>query len=438
MTPSLPTPSSLLNRLRSTYWFLPSIVTVFAAALAIGLVLVDRTADYNSPWLRWAYSGGADGARALLAAVAGSTMTVVSVTLSVMVVALTVSSQHFGPRLLNSFMRDNVAQLMLGSFTGTFVYCLVVLRTVQGDDGGDRYERFVPHLAISVALGLAFISVGVLMYYVHHIARSLQVSEITAGIARELERTIERLYPAHLGHDPAVPIREPLPVPDAGVRGLAAESGYVQEVNTERLLAVASAHDTTIWITARPGTFVIEGTPIAVVHGRGGRDAEAARALPAAFTLGADRSPQQDAAFGIQQLVEVALRALSPGVNEPFTAVTSIDRLSQALHRLAMRRPPDSVRVDDTGSIRVVTAPYTFAELLPFAYESIAAAAVGNPCVSERLLAVLGDLSQVVGSPEDRRALAQVADVAMLAVHERPIRPEQRQRLQSLRSRIGA
>ena len=438
MTPSWPTPSSLLTRLRSTYWFLPSIVTVFAAALAIGLVLVDRTADYNSPWLRWAYGGGADGARALLAAVAGSTMTVVSVTLSVMVVALTVSSQHFGPRLLNSFMRDNVAQLMLGSFTGTFVYCLVVLRTVQGDDGGDRYERFVPHLAISVALGLAFISVGVLMYYVHHIARSLQVSEITAGIARELERTIERLYPEQLGQDPAVPIRERLGVPDAGVRGLAAASGYVQEVNTERLLAVATSHDTVIWITARPGTFVVEGTPIAVVHGPGGRDAEAARSLPAAFTLGADRSPQQDAAFGIQQLVEVALRALSPGVNEPFTAVTSIDRLSQALHRLAMRRTPDPVRIDEAGAVRVVTDPYTFAELLPFAYESIAIAAVGNPCVSERLLAVLGELSQVVRSPEDVQALARVADVAMLAIHERPTRPEQRQRLQSLRSRIGA
>lgn len=433
---TLPTPGSLIHRLRSTYWFLPSLVTAFAAALAVVLVMVDRVSSYDSPWLRWTYSGGADGARALLAAVAGSTMTVVSVTLSVMVVALTVSSQHFGPRLLNSFMRDNVAQSMLGAFTGTFVYCLVVLRTVQGDDG-DRYTQFVPHLAISVALALAFISVGVLIYYVHHIARSLHVSEITAGIARDLEQTIDRLYPDLLGDDPPAPGQLAPPAPSRGARGFAPASGYVQEVDAGRVLSVATSYDVTIWITARPGTFVVEGTPIALIQGTGGRDADAARALPAAFTIGSDRSPQQDAAFGIQQLVEVALRALSPGVNEPFTAVTSVDRLLQALHRLARRRPPDAVRVDDDGRVRVVTAPHTFEELLPFAYEPIAAAAGGSPVVNERLLEALGQLSEVVRATGDRQALVRVAEVALRAIHEHPVEPAQRERLRALRARIA-
>lgn len=432
--PSLP---ALTYRLRSTYWFLPSLVTVAAAALALGLLVVDRTFDYESPWLRWAYGGGADGARALLAAVAGATITVVSVTFSVMVVALTVSSQHFGPRLLNSFMRDNAAQLMLGAFTGTFVYCLVVLRTVQGD-GGNQYERFVPHLAISVALALAFICVGVLIYYVHHIARSLQVSEITAGIAAELEQTIDRLYPERIGEALQAARSAPPPVPADGVAARAPSSGYVQEVNADRVLHVATAHDTTIWITARPGTFVIEGDPLAMVQGAGGRDVEAARALPAAFTLGADRSPQQDAAFGMQQLVEVALRALSPGVNEPFTAVTSIDRLAQALHRLASRRPPEPVRVGGDGSVRVIATPHTFAELLPFACEPIAVAAAGQALVSERLLAALARLSDVARRPEDRRALAEVADIVLEGVYQRPSRPRQRERLDRLRSRISA
>jgi uncharacterized membrane protein len=162
-------PLAILERFRSTYWFVPSVVTIAAIALAVIVVAIDRRYSNSTAWLGWAYGGGADGARALLSAVAGSIMTVVSVTFSVMVVALTVSSQHFGPRLLNSFMRDNAAQLVLGTFTGTFAYCLMVLRTVQGE--GDGYSAFVPHLAVTVALALTLVSVGMLIFYVHHIAR---------------------------------------------------------------------------------------------------------------------------------------------------------------------------------------------------------------------------------------------------------------------------
>jgi uncharacterized membrane protein len=401
-------PLVVLNRLRSTYWFVPSVVTVGAVALAIVMVEVDRIYSNSTAWLGWAYGGGAAGARALLSAVAGSVMTVVSVTFSVMVVALTVSSQHFGPRLLNSFMRDNAAQLVLGTFTGTFAYCLMVLRTVQGE--GDGYSTFVPHLAVTAALILTLISVGMLIFYVHHIATSLQVSEITAGVARDLERTVAALYPEPFGGSTGPPVREPPPVPDGAVTVMAGRSGYLREIDSEAVLVLARECDTTIWLLTRPGDFVIEGRPIAAVHPPPRESDGLARRLRGAYAIGTDRTSTQDADFAVQQLVEVALRALSPGVNEPFTAITCIDRLGQGLMKLASRSIPGAIRTDDAGAVRVVAQPRTFVELVEAAFDPIARYAGRNPAVANRLLETLGMLADAARRTEDRQAIGRLAD----------------------------
>jgi uncharacterized membrane protein len=401
-------PLALLGRLRSTYWFVPSIVTVAAVVLASVLVAVDRQYSDSTAWLGWAYGGGADGARSVLSAVAGSTMTVVSVTFSVMVVALTVSSQHFGPRLLNSFMRDNAAQLVLGTFTGTFAYCLMVLRTVQGD--GDGYSAFVPHLAVTTALILTLISVGMLIFYVHHIATSMQVSEITHGVAQDLERTVSQLYPEPFGGPLQPPVREPPAVPDGALEIRASSSGYLQEIDSDAVLALASEHDSVIWLEARPGDFVIEGRAVAAVTPAPAEPDAFARRLIATYTIGADRTSTQDADFAVQQLVEVALRALSPGVNEPFTAITCIDRLGQGLAKLASRKIPSAVRTDAHGAVRVVAEPRTFVELADAAFDPIARYAGRNPAIAQRLLETLGALADVAGRADDRAALARLAD----------------------------
>jgi uncharacterized membrane protein len=401
-------PLAILERFRSTYWFVPSVVTITAIALAVIVVAIDRRYSNSTAWLGWAYGGGADGARALLSAVAGSIMTVVSVTFSVMVVALTVSSQHFGPRLLNSFMRDNAAQLVLGTFTGTFAYCLMVLRTVQGE--GDGHSAFVPHLAVTVALALTLVSVGMLIFYVHHIATSLQVSEITAGVARDLERTVSQLYPEPFGESTEPPARHPPPVPDDAVMIQAGSSGYLREIDSEAVLNLACDYQAVIWLQARPGDFVVEGRPLAAVHPVPHDADEVTRRLLGAYVIGADRTSIQDADFAIQQLVEVALRALSPGVNEPFTAVTCIDRLGQGLTKLASRSIPGAVRTDDTGAVRVVAQPRTFVELVEAAFDPIARYAGRNPAIARRVLETLCNLADVVRRSEDRQAIARLAD----------------------------
>jgi uncharacterized membrane protein len=399
----------LVNRLRSTYWFLPALVTVACIGAGLVLTAVDRMNPDATAWLGWAYGGGAAGARALLSAVAGSTITVVSVTFSVMVVALTVSSQHFGPRLLNSFMRDPASQLVLGTFTGTFAYCLVVLRTVQGD-GGEDYSVFVPHLAVTVSVVLTLFSVAMLIYYVHHIASSMQVSEITVRVADDFERTIERLYPDLLGDEGPPRMSDRLHVPPDAVRVHSDSSGYLQGIHGEAVLALASDESLTVWLTARPGDFVTEGTALGAAH-PAPRDLEAfARRLRQACTLGSDRTSEQDIGFAAQQLAEVALRALSPGVNEPFTAMTCIDRLGQGLARLATRRLPNPVRRDDGGAPRVVARPREFDELVEEIFEPIVISAAPHPAVLERVLATLRMLAGMAQRQTDRDAIFRLGD----------------------------
>jgi uncharacterized membrane protein len=411
-------PIAILTRLRSTFWFIPSIVTVSAAGVAQLLVFVDRTDISASWWLGWAYGGGADGARALLSAIAASAITVVSVTFSVLVVALTVSSQHFGPRLLTNFMRDTPAQLVLGTFTGMFAYCLIVLRTVQGD-GGDRITFFVPHLAITGAVVLTLFGVGMLIYYVHHVAVAMQVSVITARVASDLEQAIERLYPEPLGEG-AEPIDERPPDPPKNAIWIAAPaSGYIQEIDGKRVMELAGTHQTLVWLTRRPGDFVVEGTPIAAIDASARDPDILKKALRKVYVIAHDRTSTQDAAFAVQQLVEVALRALSPGVNEPFTAITCVDRLRQGFTKLLTRRIPSPIRSDEEGRRRVIALPRTFDELVCEAFEPIALNATGNDGISERMLDALEFLAIHARRSMDRQAIARTADVVFTTVSDR-------------------
>jgi uncharacterized membrane protein len=407
-------PLAALNRLRSTYWFLPSMVTIAAAIAAQALIWIDRAYGGADTWLGWAYGGGADGARALLSAIAGSAITVVSVTFSVLVVALTVSSQHFGPRLLTNFMRDTPAQLVLGTFTGMFAYCLMVLRTVQGD-GGDRFVFFVPHLAITGAVALTLFSVGMLIYYVHHVAVAMQVSEITARVASDFEQAIERMYPERLGEGAEPPEdRQPEPPRDA-IWICSPSSGYIQEIDSRHVFDLATTHQTLVWLTRRPGDFVIAGMPIAAADPAALDPERLSQALCDAYIIGTERTSTQDAAFAIQQLVEVALRALSPGVNEPFTAITCVDRLGQGFTKLLTRRIPSPIRTDDDGHRRVIALPRSFHELACEAFEPIALNTGGNHGVAERLLDTLEYLVLRARRSADRRAISRVADVVFTA-----------------------
>jgi uncharacterized membrane protein len=375
--------------------------------------------------LGWVYSGGASGAQALLSAVAGSMITVVSVTFSVTVVALTVSSQHFGPRLLNSFMRDAAAQLVLGTFIGTFAYCVVVLRTVHGE--GDGYAVFVPHLAVTAGVALTLVSVGMLIYYVHHVSASLQVSEIAHSVAADLERAVARIYPEPIGTSAV--IEEPPAAPHGALRICSEVSGYLQEIDGEALVRQARAHGVVIWVRARPGDFVVQGSTLALVDPRPLDGEGLSQGVRGAVLIGRDRTSRQDAGFAVQQLVEVALHALSPGMNEPFTAITCVDRLTQGLVRILDRDIPSPMRLDSDGAVRVVAFPRTFPDLLRDAFSPIRVYAGANPAVAERVLQGAALLAERARRAADRDSLRLTIEDIFETSRDRMEAESDRQRL---------
>jgi uncharacterized membrane protein len=405
-------PAALWQRLQSTFWFIPSLVTLGSIALALIFTEIDQRTSEVGAFGGYVYAGGPEGARAVLSALAGSMITVVSVTFSVTVVALTVASQHFGPRLLSNFMRDKAAQLVLGVFIGTFAYALVVLRTVRGET--DQVSVFVPHLAVTGAMLLALMSVAMLIYYVHHVSTSMQVSEITAAVTRDLEAAIERLYPEaigeELGHSADAP---PVPTTAAPIR--AAASGYLQAVDADDLLALAVEQKAVIWLAIRPGDFVTSDTTVAHVSPAPEDDEVFAKRFNGALVVGPDRSSHQDAGFPIQQLVEVALHGLSPGINEPFTAITCLDRLGQGLVMLAGRAEPSPLRADEEGRLRVVAEPMRFRDLLADAFDPIRPHAASLPIVAGHMLDVLATIATRTVRPADREAVRAQAKLLLEA-----------------------
>ena len=243
--------------IRTSFWFMPTLMVAAAIALSLATIHLDRAAPRHN-WLAtlgWTFTRGPEGSRAVLSAVAGSMMTIASVTFSITIVALQLASSQFGPRLLRNFMRDRGNQVALGTFIATFTYCLLVLRTVNGTED----EQFVPHISVTVGLVLALASLGVLIYFIHHAAESIQAENVIAAVSRDLHQAIDRLYPECLGQEP------PSPAPGCGQRTsprassaspgaiAAPRSDYLQAIDVERLLRLAKERDVVISRGAAPG-----------------------------------------------------------------------------------------------------------------------------------------------------------------------------------------
>ena len=403
-------------RLRSSYWFVPSVMAAGAVALSLSLVQVDAATEQSAmKQLSWVYEGGAEGARTVLSALAGSVITVAGVTFSITIAALTLASQQFGPRLLRNFMRDLPSQLTLGTFTSTEIYCLLVLRTVRGGETG----VFVPQLSVTVGVGLGVACLGMLVYFIHHIALSMQAPHIIAAVARDLSTAIDEMFPDRIGRNGPAPEDEPPGLPgdfeSGGVDVCAPRSGYVQLIDHDTLMDAAREHDLLIRLARRPGHWVVEGMPLAHVHPRG-RPADGAadealvRRLAGAFVLGSERTPTQDTEFSVHQLVEVAARALSPGIHDPFTAMTCVDQLAAGLCRLAGRRIPSRYRRDADGRLRVIADPFTFPGVVEAAFDQIRQYGRGNAAVTIRLLEAIGSVLRCTSDDEHRAALMHQAD----------------------------
>ena len=400
---------ALWEYLRGTYWAVPSAMAVLSTVLSVGMVQLDQaaTARLLDRW-SWVFTGGPEGARAVLSTVASSMITVAGVTFSITIVALTLASQQYGPRLLRNFLRDLGNQVVLGTFVSTFLYCLLVLRTVRGSDD----EEFVPHLAVTVGVMLAMLSLVVLIFFIHHVATSIRASTIIANVADDLQSAIVRLFPDRLpdSTQPATPPSDSLAaLPRAGFHLPATTAGYVQGIDLRGLVHAASERNVVVRVWVRPGAFVGPGQILlSMVPPPGNGDAIDER-LRRSFIIGRDRSGVQDITFFMDQLVELAVRALSPGINDPGTARLCVDRLQDAMCQLAGRQPPPVEHCDREGQARVVTPRLVFADLLDHAFGELASHARTDARVTCRLLEAVQQIGTCVRRQADRHALERQA-----------------------------
>jgi len=402
----------LLERVRSAFWFVPATCVVAAAGLALALVQLDENLKRDGGGV--AFAGGPESARSLLSAIASSMLTLTALVFSITVVVLQLTSSQFSPRVLRTFLRDRQNQLTLGVLTATFVYALIALREVRGQDG--LVDLFVPGITISVAFGLVLVSVALFVAYIHHIVNSIRVVTIIDRIRIETESTIDRLAERDAAAAPLPP------APDGPLRDIAAaRSGAVVAVDVDRLVRLAAEAHIVLRVVPQIGEFVPEGSPL--LQAPVGANVDDA-ALGRAVQLDIERDTSQDIAFGLRQLVDIAERALSPGINDPTTAVQCLDQLHALLRRLGTRPLPTGAHTDRGGAVRLVVPTMGWDDYVALAFDEIRHSGSESLQVHRRLRGLLGDLLAVVEHerrPPLRRQLALLDErAADLPEVERP------------------
>lgn len=391
----------LLQRLRaiaSNYWFIPASMALWSLGLAAVLLYVDNVVGTASGQLHYLpLVSSPEGARVLLATIAGSAISVAGVVFSITIVVLNMASAQFGPRLIRNFMEKPGTQVVLGAFLGTFIYCLVVLGFVRGDDA-------LPVWSTAGGMILGINSFILLIYFIHLVSVSIQAANVIDDAASRMHGIMRATFPERdsNGHSSSgTPDEESEDfdrrLAEEGEPVAAVAAGYIQAIDFARLLELAKEKDVVIRMPLRPGHFVMRGESIASVLPTERMD-ECAAAIHAAFQLGNERSSAHDPEFAIHQLVEIALRALSPGINDPYTAINCVDRLGAMLADLASRELPSRYQRDADGRRRVVENPFTYAGMVDAAFDQLRQHADGNAAVMFRLLEVVARLG-VLGGP---------------------------------------
>lgn len=398
----------LWSRLRSTYWFVPSLILAGCVGLSYAMLWIDYALPPGYVIRHaWVYTRDPNGARDLLSVVSQSMITVAGVVFSVTVVALALASNQFGTRVLKSFARDVGNQIVLGTFLGTFLYGILVMRRIES-----LHTVFVPSLSVAVAIALAMFSLLVLVYFIHHVIVEIQGENVVAAVARDLYVTMDALFPEELGKA-APPAPDHLSASEASLietAGLEVHSrtdGFIRAVNDDKLMRLARENDAVVRLLVMPGDFVSKGRLLARVWGPSVRQQRLEKKLQQAVSIGAQRSYEEDIGFGLQQLGLIAVRSLSPAINAVGTALDAIDRLIASLVRLGQRKIPSPYRRDPENRLRVITQPWDMERLLDGVLDPIRHAAGANPAMVMHIVHGLADAAGKIPDTPLRRLIGQ-------------------------------
>lgn len=389
-----------INLAGESFWLVPGAMVLAGILLALGLLGLDRGGHVSARLAEssWLYDGGGTGARTLLGAIASSTIAVAGTVFSITIAALSLAAGQMGPRLLRNFTRDRGVQFTLGAYLGTFSYALMVLRSVRTQDEGP----FTPHLALTVGILLAFVCVATLVYFVGHMAKRINVDTVIELVSDDVQTALKAT-----ATDRAQPAAPAARFWAHATTIVDQRRGYLQQLDEAGLADWASHHGTAIRLLARKGDYVFPGAPIAVITVS---VPEAEEAVRDATALGTSRGSAGDAEYAVRQLVEVAVRALSAGINDPHTAMSVLDRLGAALCELVGTELPSGVIIRE-NAVALVVPTLTYSALVDVMFHMIRQNAAGSPAVMIRLIDVLTAVVACETNSERREVLSRHADL---------------------------
>jgi uncharacterized membrane protein len=380
----------IIELLKTSFWFVPLLILICAVALAFGLTWLDSILDFNpTGFFLYFYTGGAESARIILSTIAGAMLGVASIVFSITLVALSLASSQFGPRLMRNFMHDRLNQVVLGTYIATFIFSLLVLRTVKSEGTDD----FVPNISILFTLLISIGSIILLVIFIHHISMGIQADQIISNIYENLDKSLHKHFPVEMPESETTNNGEVLEkLKNSMTVYLSPRNdldGYLQTIHEGGLMEVAVEHDLLLVYKIRPGDFLVRNTELVSVYGRKEFDEKMKTRIIENFVVGQKRTPLSDPVFAIHQMVEISSRALSPGINDPFTAITVIDKLTAAMCYLTQATFPSGFHYDDEGNLRIVSRPFTFTGMLDASFNQIRQYGADSPSVLIKLMEAL-------------------------------------------------
>ncbi len=402
------------EKLRTAYWFIPGIMLLSAILLSFITIAIDEAYPATlENFLGWIDIADPDGAHAFLSVVSGSMIGVTGLTFSITIAALSQASSQLGPRVLNTFLRDRGNQFVLGAFLATYVYCLLIIRSITNT----VEYTFVPNLSLFIAVLLSISDVVLLVYFFHHVTVILQADHVIASLGRDLDKSIQRIFPekadySMYGHSLKSDEDLPLVMEEETPQVLESEvAGYVQDIDIDDLVEIAKEHDIFLQAIHRPGDFVQKGGSLVKIWPRDFEDEEVTNSMRKAFVLGDQRLRLNDIEYLVNQLVEMAVRALASGTTDPFTAIACIDQLGSGLCGLMARTIPHGYHYDSEGELRLLTDALTFSGIIEAAFNQIRQNASSDVAVTIRLLDAIHGMSSHIQTREQKSTLIRQAEM---------------------------
>jgi len=412
------------KELMATFWFVPVLIIMLSVVLSIGLVSLDNFVDLpQEGWLRFFLVNNSDSARSILSTISGAMIGVAGTVFSVTLVALTLASSQFGPRLIKNFMYVRLNQVVLGSYIATYLYCLLVLIAVK--DGSDY--TFIPSLSILLAIIAAVANIILLIIFIHQIAVSIQADKVIADISDFISHQVENLYPEKMGEEK----NEDENVDFSKVKANFPESklikspksGYLQYVDSEGLMDFVTENNAIFRLRHRPNSYLVKGMEIGEIYSRSPWKRDKLEIIFDQFVIGQTKTSQQDLEFSVHQMVEIAARALSPGVNDPYTAIACIDNLTTTMSYLARVKFPSKNRHDADGKLRIVADVLDFEGVLDAAFNQIRQFSKGSAAVIIRLMEALEIINGFTIKADHKKAVRKHAEM-VLTVGKQTIKEE--------------